>query len=99
LLTHLKQKSLLLILDNCEHVIAEAAVLADVLLRGCPNLRILATSREPLRIAGEQSYRLPSLPFPTPQKALGLCAAEAIRYAAVVLFAQRAQAGDRRFLR
>jgi predicted ATPase len=43
----------LLILDNCEHVIGEAAGIADALLGGCPQLRILATSREPLRIDGE----------------------------------------------
>ena len=51
LLASLKQKALLLILDNCEDVIA------DALLRGCPQLRILTTSREPLRIAGEQDLQ------------------------------------------
>ncbi len=59
LLAYLKPQALVLILDNCEHVIAEVAALADALLRGRPKLRILATSREPLRIAGEQAYRLP----------------------------------------
>jgi predicted ATPase len=87
----------LLILDNCEHVIAEAAALADALLRGCPHLRIFATSREPLRIAGERAYRLPSLRFPMPQEAFGLTAAGAAGYAATMLFAQRAQASDQRF--
>jgi predicted ATPase len=97
LLAHLKRKPLLLVLDNCEHVIAEAATLADVLLRGCPNLRILATSRESLRITGEQTYRLPSLPVPTPPELVELSAAGAAEYPAVVLFAQRAQAIDREF--
>jgi predicted ATPase len=60
LLAHLRQKPLLLILDNCEHVIAEASALADTLLGRCPLLRILTTSREPLRISGERTYRLPS---------------------------------------
>ncbi len=57
----LRNHPLLLILDNCEHVIAEAARLAEVLLTSCPELRILATSREPLHSAGEHTYRLPSL--------------------------------------
>jgi predicted ATPase/transcriptional regulator with XRE-family HTH domain len=57
----LKNKTLLLILDNCEHVIAQAAGVTESLLAGCPCVRILATSREPLRTAGEYAYRLPSL--------------------------------------
>src|SRR5580704_10706568 len=61
LLAYLKNKPLLLILDNCEHVIDEAAMLAGALVTGCPRLRILATSRERLRAAGEHTYRLPSL--------------------------------------
>jgi len=61
LIGFLKQKKLLLILDNCEHVIAEAAAVTSALLRGCPGLRILATSREPMRVAGEQTYNLPPL--------------------------------------
>jgi predicted ATPase/DNA-binding XRE family transcriptional regulator len=98
LVAHLEQKSLLLILDNCEHVIAEAAALADALLRGCARLQILATSREPLRIAGEHTYRLPSLGVPLPQETPRLRAAEAAGYAAVVLFDQRARAIDHRFV-
>ena len=98
LLAHLKQKSLLLILDNCEHVIADAAALVATLLSGCPNLRILATSREPLRIAGEQTYRLPSLRFPTTRGIVGRSAAAATKYTAVVLFVQRAHAIDRGFV-
>jgi predicted ATPase/DNA-binding CsgD family transcriptional regulator len=97
LLAYLKRKQLLLILDNCEHVTAEAAALADALLRDCPHLRILATSRERLRIAGERAYRLPSLLVPRLVDASRLSAAGAAEYSAVVLFAQRAQAIDHRF--
>ncbi|HMF29748.1 MAG TPA: helix-turn-helix domain-containing protein, partial [Candidatus Cybelea sp.] len=61
LLAHLRNKNLLLILDNCEHVIEDAAAAAAELLGGCARLRILATSRQPLQIDGERTYRLPSL--------------------------------------
>src|SRR5215471_10185791 len=57
-------RSLLVLLDNCEHVIGTCAKLADALLRGCPNLAVLATSREPLGIDGEQVYRVPSMGTP-----------------------------------
>jgi predicted ATPase len=98
LLTHLKQKPLLLIFDNCEHVIAEAAVLADALLARCPRIRVLATSREPLRIASEYAYRLPSLPVPTALEISQLSAEAAANFASVALFTQRAQAVDHRFV-
>ena len=71
LVAQLTYKSLLVILDNCEHVIGEAATVADELLRDCPMLRILATSREPLRIAGERNYRLTPLRFPSSTEARG----------------------------
>ena len=57
-------RSLLVLLDNCEHVIGACAKLADALLRGCPNLALLATSREPLGIDGEYVFRVPSLGVP-----------------------------------
>lgn len=57
-------RQLLVILDNCEHVIGEAADVADQLVRGCPRMTILATSREPLAIEGEHLYRVPSLLVP-----------------------------------
>jgi len=57
-------RSLLVLLDNCEHMIGACAKLADALLRGCPNLALLATSREPLGIDGEYVYRVPSLGLP-----------------------------------
>jgi predicted ATPase/transcriptional regulator with XRE-family HTH domain len=97
LLAYLKDKALLLILDNCEHVIGEAATVAGALLAGCPRLRILATSREPLRAAGEYSYRLPSLNTPTPEASHRLGTAHAAAYGAMVLFTDRARAVDHRF--
>ncbi len=62
--TYLRHRDLLLILDNCEHVIAEAAAVAEAILAACPAVSILATSLEALRISGEKTYRLPSLPVP-----------------------------------
>ncbi len=60
------ERRLLILLDNCEQVIDACAKLADALLRGCPQLALLATSREPLGIDGEHVYRIPSLATPTP---------------------------------
>jgi predicted ATPase/DNA-binding winged helix-turn-helix (wHTH) protein len=86
----LKHKQLLLIIDNCEHVIGEAARVAEALIRGCPRLSILASSRERLAIAGESVIRVPSLPTPQPKAAA--TAAAARQYAAVQLFVERASA-------
>jgi predicted ATPase/DNA-binding XRE family transcriptional regulator len=61
LLAHLRNKNLALVLDNCEHVVDGAAAAASMLLAGCPRLRLLVTSREPLKISGERIFRLPSL--------------------------------------
>ena len=60
----LRTKQLLLILDNCEHVIEQAARIAEALTRVCAQMTILATSRERLAIAGEIVIRVPSLPTP-----------------------------------
>jgi predicted ATPase/class 3 adenylate cyclase len=65
---YLRAKSLLLILDNCEHLIDACAHLVETLLRAAPSLRILASSREALGIAGETVYRVPSLPLPLPDR-------------------------------
>jgi predicted ATPase/DNA-binding CsgD family transcriptional regulator len=62
----LRFEPLLLVLDNCEQLIAACAELVDTLLRACPDLRILATSRQPLGIAGETTLRVPSLALPIP---------------------------------
>jgi predicted ATPase/class 3 adenylate cyclase len=89
LLDYLRPKSLLLLLDNCEHLIAACAQLAGQLLQACPQLTILATSREALSLAGEAAYRVPSLSLEAPG---GLAGSEAVR-----LFADRAQAVQPRF--
>jgi predicted ATPase/DNA-binding winged helix-turn-helix (wHTH) protein len=86
----LKNKTLLLIVDNCEHVMAEAARVAEALMRTCPRLSILASSRERLAIAGESVVRVPSLPAPEASGAL--TAERAGEYAAVRLFVERASA-------
>jgi predicted ATPase/DNA-binding SARP family transcriptional activator len=64
LVAALKGRRLLVVLDNCEHVIGDAAALVDELARDCPHVAILSTSREPLRVAGEHVYRVPSLSVP-----------------------------------
>lgn len=89
----LRARKLLLILDNCEHVIREAAAAAAAMLRSCPGIAILATSRERLAIEGERVYRLPSLE--TPAKAPATVE-ESYRYAAFRLFMERARAVDAR---
>ncbi len=84
---HLKDKRVLLILDNCEHLVKPSAELANAVLRAAPNVRIIATSREPLRIPGEQSY--PVQPLPLPER--GASVDEVARSTAVQLFVARAQ--------
>jgi len=64
LVAQLRTRNLLLVLDNCEHLIEACAELAATLLRACPEAHILATSREPLRILGELTWRVPSLSLP-----------------------------------
>jgi predicted ATPase/DNA-binding SARP family transcriptional activator len=61
---YLRPRQVLLLLDNCEHLLADCAAQAEALLRSCPGVRILATSREGLNISGETTYRLPSLSLP-----------------------------------
>jgi predicted ATPase len=89
----LKSRKLLLILDNCEHVIGEAAAVAASILRTCPSVVILATSRERLAIEGESVYRLPSLLVPTE---VPTTIEEACTYAALRLFIERAIALESR---
>lgn len=89
LIDRLETKSALLILDNCEHLLAPCGELADALLRACPDLRVIATSREPLGVTGETTYRVPSLAVPP---ARGDPSAPADRYEAVELFVERARA-------
>ena len=92
---YLRQKRLLLILDNCEHLVAAAAELAEALLRHCPGIGILATSREVLAVPGEAVYRLPTLSIPPSSP--GLSAAEALQFGAVRHFVERAAAALGRY--
>ncbi|HEV3294318.1 MAG TPA: NB-ARC domain-containing protein, partial [Streptosporangiaceae bacterium] len=88
----LARQQLLLVLDNCEHVIGAAAQLCAGLLAACDDLRVLATSREPLAVAGEARYRLGPLTLPGADDAWdGDCEA-------VALFADRARRADARFV-
>ena len=80
----LRDRRALLVLDNCEHLVEECAALADTLLRACPGLRILATSREALGVAGETAWLVPPLSLPTSPSASG--ASEAVQ-----LFVERAR--------
>jgi predicted ATPase/class 3 adenylate cyclase len=91
LLDSLKPKRLLLVLDNCEHLLAACSTLADTLLRGCPGVCILSTSREGLNIGGETTYRLPSLSLPDPRH-LPSTLESLSQYEAVRLFIDRALA-------
>jgi predicted ATPase/class 3 adenylate cyclase len=84
----LRPKRLLLVLDNCEHLVEACARLADALLRACPDLRVLATSREALGVAGETPYRVPSLALPDPARPPPVGAL--VDYEAVRLFVERA---------
>jgi predicted ATPase/DNA-binding CsgD family transcriptional regulator len=86
----LKSENLLLVLDNCEHLIDACATLADTLLRACPDLKILATSREALGVAGETSWLVPSLSLPDPRDSPP--AEQLVRYEAIRLFVERARA-------
>ena len=92
---HLRSRNMLIVLDNCEHLIEACAGLAEALLRRCPNLSILATSREGLGIAGETIFVVPPLSLPDLR---GLPAPEMLQqYEATRLFVQRAQAVKRDF--
>ncbi|PTR22149.1 putative ATPase [Rhodococcus sp. OK519] len=87
---YLASRKLLLVLDNCEHLIDDVAKLAETLLRGSPELRILATSREPLAIGGEMVLRVPPLTVPVPDESTPLRALA--QYEAISLFTERAAA-------
>lgn len=87
---YLQHRHALLVLDNCEHLLAACARLADTLLRACPNVKILATSREALGIGGETSWRVPPLSLPDPRHLPSLDGLSA--YEAVRLFIERAVA-------
>ncbi len=90
LAAYLRDKSVLLVLDTCEHLIDVVATLAEILVNETPRVHVLATSREPLRAAGEWVYRLQPLALPPADSRPS--AADALSFAAVRLFAERAAA-------
>ena len=100
LVSALKERQILLVFDNCEHVLDAAARLVDALLKSCPKVSVLASSREALRIFGESTYRVPSLSvpplpsaFPRFGEAERLWSREnSVRIQSVRLFAERATA-------
>jgi predicted ATPase/DNA-binding SARP family transcriptional activator len=94
LLEALADLRMLLILDNCEHLIDDVAKVAEEILTHAPRLVVLTTSREPLRILGEYVYPVEPLTQPPPT----VSASEALEYSAVTLLVQRAQAADPTFV-
>ena len=86
----LQDRKFLLVLDNCEHLIEAVAVLTERLFHAAPQVRILTTSREPLRVEGEHAHRL--LPLASPPVSDNLNAAQALTFPAVQLFVERAKA-------
>ena len=92
LATALAAQRMLLLLDNCEHLLEAVASLADALSRRAPGVRVLVTSQEPLKLAAERVYRLDPLTVPA-SPAL----ADAEGHGSIALFADRAQAADPRF--
>jgi class 3 adenylate cyclase len=92
---YLRSRSLLLVLDNCEHLLAACAQLVESLLRVCPKLRMLTSSREGLGVGGEQTYRVASLSLPDPQHLPALDQLQEVE--AVRLFAERARLSQPNF--
>ena len=88
-------RELLIVLDNCEHLIAGCAETVEQVLRGCPAVQVLATSREPLALTGELVWRVPSLTLPDATRSLS--PAELLGYESVRLFVERARAVQPRF--
>ena len=88
LLSFLSDKRMLLVLDNCEHIIEAAAALVFQVMRAAPGVQILATSREPLSVEGEHLHHLK--PMEIPHLSSALSAAEALKFPAIQLFVERA---------
>lgn len=90
LIEHLRHREMLLVLDNCEHLVEACALLVDALIHACPGVRVLVTSRQSLGVAGESTVVVPPLQVPDPEH---LPPAEAYeQYASVRLFVDRAKA-------
>ena len=92
----LKGKHALLVFDNCEHLVEPAARVISAILHGCPKVKVLASSRQGLGVAGEATYRVPSLVLPSKAEA-HLTAIDLLRYEAVGLFVERARAASDTF--
>jgi predicted ATPase/DNA-binding winged helix-turn-helix (wHTH) protein len=92
LIPFLQEKQMLIVLDNCEHVVGAAAELVEALLKAAPHVHFLTTSREPLRAEGEWIRRLPPLESP-PESEVPLRSSDALAFPAAQLFAERAKAG------
>jgi predicted ATPase/DNA-binding CsgD family transcriptional regulator len=90
LIEYVRERQLLLVLDNCEHLVGACAVLVDELLRAAPGLHVLATSREPLSVAGEHTFLVP--PLSVPHEDAATVAGDPAQHEAVMLFAERAAA-------
>jgi predicted ATPase len=95
LCSYLKDKELLLVLDNCEHLLEAAARLVSEVIRAAPGVRMIATSREPLSVAGEYVLPVPPLELPSPKGAEPL--AQLRQNEAVMLFVERAAAASGSF--
>jgi predicted ATPase/DNA-binding winged helix-turn-helix (wHTH) protein len=95
LIAFLRERRILLILDGCEHVIEAAATIADQIMRSAPQVHILATSREPIRVEGEHVHRLSPLGYPDEDS--GLTAEHALTFPAIQLLIDRATAANHRF--
>jgi predicted ATPase/DNA-binding XRE family transcriptional regulator len=96
LVHHLERREVLLVIDNCEHVVQQVAALTGALLPACVNLRVLSTSREPLNVDGERVYRLP--PLESPSADADLSAEKSLAFAAVSLFVDRSTAANAAFV-
>ncbi|MDQ4009281.1 MAG: winged helix-turn-helix domain-containing protein [Actinomycetota bacterium] len=98
LIEYLRPRRLLLLLDNCEHVLDAAAALADALVRGCPDLKVLATSREPLGTDGERVLPVQPLPVPVAPAAISGDVSIVAAMASVALFWRRAASASPAFV-
>lgn len=92
ILGHIRDQKILLLLDNCEHVIEAAAAIVERIVEAAPDARVVATSREPLRIRGEHVHRLDALGFPDDPASMSRD--QLLSYPAVQLFCERALAAD-----
>jgi predicted ATPase/transcriptional regulator with XRE-family HTH domain len=96
LIRSIAEKHMLIVLDNCEHLIQNVATLTSGILSACSRLKMLATSREALRIPGEWLYEVPALTLP--REGSSIDSDSALQYSALTLFSERARAARRDFV-